>query len=188
MKINRQGKSRTLTTEELDLVNKYLPSEKHKLISLVLRKTAGRISEVVALRYENLTATTILIPKEITKGKLKPREIPISKDLFLKLQEWKVNCMNQGEEVSPKDFIFKGRNGHITSRAFQKVLSNAVLKADLRGFSSHGFRRSSLSAGSDAGIPIRHLAELSGHASMAVLQEYLTVKRSHLEKAVESFA
>jgi integrase/recombinase XerD len=188
MKINRQGKSRTLTTEELDLVNKYLPSEKHKLISLVLRKTAGRISEVVALRYENLTATTILIPKEITKGKLKPREIPISKDLFLKLQEWKVNCMNQGEEVSPKDFIFKGRNGHITSRAFQKVLSNAVLKADLRGFSSHGYRRSSLSAGSDAGIPIRHLAELSGHQSMSVLQEYLTVKRSHLEKAVEAFA
>ena len=188
MKINRQGKSRTLSTKELDLINNYLPTEKHKLISLVLRKTAGRISEVVALRYENLTATTILIPKEITKGKLKPREIPISKDLFLKLQEWKINCMNQGEEVSPKDFIFKGRNGHITSRAFQKVLSSAVLKADLKGFSSHGYRRSSLSAGSDAGIPIRHLAELSGHQSMAVLQEYLTVKRSHLEKAVESFA
>ena len=188
MKINRQGKSRTLSTEELDLVNNYLPTEKHKLISLVLRKTAGRISEVVALRYENLTATTILIPKDITKGKLKPREIPISKDLFLKLQEWKINCMNQGEEVSPKDFIFKGRNGHITTRAFQKVLSSAVLKADLKGFSSHGYRRSSLSAGSDAGIPIRHLAELSGHQSMAVLQEYLTVKRSHLEKAVESFA
>ena len=188
MKINRQGKSRTLSTEELDLINNYLPTEKHKLISLVLRKTAGRISEVVALRYENLTATTILIPKEITKGKLKPREIPISKDLFLKLQEWKINCMNQGEEVSPKDFIFKGRNGHITSRAFQKVLSSAVLKADLKGFSSHGYRGSSLSAGSDAGIPIRHLAELSGHQSMAVLQEYLTVKRSHLEKAVESFA
>ena len=188
MKINRQGKSRTLTTEELDLINNYLPTEKHKLISLVLRKTAGRISEVVALRYENLTATTILIPKEITKGKLKPREIPISKDLFLKLQEWKINCMNQGEEVSPKDFIFKGRNGHITSRAFQKVLSSAVLKADLKGFSSHGYRRSSLSAGSDAGIPIRHLAELSGHQSMAVLQGYLTVKREHLESAVDTFA
>ena len=110
MKINRQGKSRTLSTEELDLVNNYLPTEKHKLISLVLRKTAGWISEVVALRYENLTSGTILFPKEITKGKLKPREIPISKDLFLKLQEWKVNCMNQGEEVSPKDFIFKGMN------------------------------------------------------------------------------
>ena len=34
MKINRQGKSRTLSTEELDLVNSYLPTEKHKLISL----------------------------------------------------------------------------------------------------------------------------------------------------------
>ncbi len=168
MKINRQGKSRTLAREELDLVTKYLPTEKHKLISLVLRKTAGRISEVVALRYENLTPGTILFPKQVVKGKLRPREIPISEDLFLKLQEWKANCINH--------------------RAFQKVLANAVLKADLKGFSSHGYRRSSLSAGSDAGIPIRHLAELSGHQSMAVLQEYLTVKRSHLEKAVESFA
>ena len=106
MKINRQGKSRTLSTEELDLVNNYLPTEKHKLISLVLRKTAGRISEVVALRYENLTPGTILFPKQIVKGKLRPREIPISEDLFLKLQEWKANCINQGEEVSPKDFIF----------------------------------------------------------------------------------
>jgi integrase/recombinase XerD len=188
MKINRQGKSRTLAREELDLVTKYLPTEKHKLISLVLRKTAGRISEVVALKYENLTPGTILFPKQIVKGKLRPREIPISEDLFLKLQQWKANCINQGEQVSPKDFIFKGRNGHITSRAFQKVLATAVLKADLKGFSSHGYRRSSLSAGSDAGIPIRHLAELSGHQSMAVLQEYLTVKREHLEKAVESFA
>ena len=188
MKINRQGKSRTLSGEELDLVMHYLPSEKYKLISLVLRKTAGRISEVVSLRYENLTATTILFPKEITKGKLKSREIPISKDLFLKLQEWKTNCKSQGEEVNAKDFIFKGRNGALTTRAFQKALAQAVIKADLRGFSSHGYRRSSLSAGSDAGIPIRHLAELSGHQSMSVLQEYLTVKREHLEKAVEAFA
>ena len=50
MKINRQGKSRTLARVELELVTKYLTTEKHKLISLVLRNTAGRISEVVALR------------------------------------------------------------------------------------------------------------------------------------------
>ena len=80
MKINRQGKSRTLSTLELDQVIKYLPSEKHKLISFVLRRTAGRISEVVSLRYENLTPGTILIPKEVTKGKLRPREFPIAQD------------------------------------------------------------------------------------------------------------
>ena len=71
MKINRQGKSRTLSTEELDLVNSYLPTEKHKLISLVLRKTAGRISEVVALRYENLTSGTILFTQRNNKRKIK---------------------------------------------------------------------------------------------------------------------
>ena len=99
MKINRQGKSRTLSTEELDLVASYLPSEKHKLISLVLRKTAGRISEIVALKYENLTAGTILIPKEITKGKLKPREIPISEDLTNMSSVLNRNLKNYNSEV-----------------------------------------------------------------------------------------
>ena len=88
MKINRQGKSRTLSGEELDLIASYLPSQKHKLISLVLRKTAGRISEIVALKYENLTATTILIPKEINhKGLSKSYNIPDSLNDLAKKDE-----------------------------------------------------------------------------------------------------
>ena len=67
MKINRQGKSRTLDTEQLDLITSYLPSNKHKLISLLLRKSAARISEIVSLRYQDITPTTILIPKQVVK-------------------------------------------------------------------------------------------------------------------------
>jgi len=190
MKINRQGKSRTLDTQQLDLITSYLPSNKHKLISLLLRKSAARISEIVSLRYQDLTPTTILIPKQVVKGKLKPREIPISKYTYEKILNFKALCIESGEDTSPDSFIFKGRNHKtsLTTRAFQKVLSKAVEKASLKGFSSHGYRRSSLSAGSDAGVPIRHLAEISGHQSMAVLQGYLTVKREHLESAVDTFA
>ena len=40
MKINREGKSKVLDTEELDLLLNYLPNNKHKLLAQVLRKTA----------------------------------------------------------------------------------------------------------------------------------------------------
>ena len=92
MKINRQGKSRTLDTEQLDLITSYLPSNKHKLISLLLRKSAARISEIVSLRYQDLTPTTILIPKQVVKGKLRPREIPISKFTFEQIINFKASC------------------------------------------------------------------------------------------------
>ena len=112
MKINRQGKSRTLAREELDLVTKYLPTEKHKLISLVLRKTAGRISEVVALRYENLTPGTILFPKQVVKGKLRPREIPISEDLFrvLTASQKLARVTGGGFDITPRSSMSSWRN------------------------------------------------------------------------------
>ena len=71
MKINRQGKSRTLDTD-IGSNHFLLTSNKHKLISLLLRKSAARISEIVSLRYQDLTPTTILIPKQVVKGKLRP--------------------------------------------------------------------------------------------------------------------
>jgi len=39
--------------------------------------------------------------------------------------------------------------------------------------SSHSFRRSALTAAHQAGLPLRALAELSGHQSLASLQRYL---------------
>ena len=59
MKINREGKSKVLSTNELDLLLKHLPTSKHKLIAQICRKTACRISEAIQLRYENVTKEAI---------------------------------------------------------------------------------------------------------------------------------
>ena len=73
MKINREGKSKVLDTEELDLLLNYLPNNKHKLLAQILRKTACRVSEGIQLRYQNVTKDAIFFPKAITKAKLKSR-------------------------------------------------------------------------------------------------------------------
>ena len=188
MKLNREGKSRILSSSELDILITYLPTNKHKLIAETCRRTAGRISEVCQLKYENVTCNSLFFPKGICKGKLKARNIPVSEDYLVKLHQFKEECAEAGEETTPDSFIFKGRNGSITTRAFMKQLNRAVKATNLQGFSSHGFRRTSLSSASDANIPIRHIAEVSGHSSMAVLQGYLSVNEDQLKKAVSVFA
>ena len=191
MKINREGKSKVLDTNELDSLLTYLPSKKHKLIAQVCRKTACRISECLQLRYENLTKEAIFFPKAITKAKLKARFVPINAKFYDELMQFKEKDETlNGRLLSPKCYLFYGRYGtntHLSVRAFQKALKAACIKGGIVGFSSHGFRRSSLTSASNKNVPIRHLAEVSGHSNMQSLQIYLDCSESQLREAVQNF-
>tara|TARA_B100000212_G_C27204062_1_gene460037 strand:- start:16 stop:588 length:573 start_codon:yes stop_codon:yes gene_type:complete len=190
MKLNRQGQSRVLDANELDLLIDCLPTNKHKLIALVCRRSACRISEAIQLRFENVLPGTLFFPIEVTKNKLSPRSIPISKDFYQVLQDWKIQCEEAGESITPKDYLFKGRfhNTHLSSRAFMKALKAATIKADLMGTSSHSFRRSGLTSASNANIPLRHIQAISGHRNLGTLQRYLSVNDSQLKAAADAMA
>ena len=191
MKINREGKSKVLDTEELDLLLNYLPNNKHKLLAQILRKTACRVSEGIQLRYQNVTKDAIFFPKAITKAKLKSRFVPISNDLYNQIMQFKAeNESLNGRILDANCYLFSGRYGtntHLSVRAFQKALKAACIKGGIVGFSSHGFRRSSLTSASNKNVPIRHLAQISGHSNMQVLQEYLDCSESQLREAVQNF-
>ncbi len=101
MKINREGKSKVLSTNELDKLLKLLPNPKHKLIAQICRKTACRISEAIQLRYENVTKEAIFFPKKITKAKLKSRYVPINEDFYNQIMQFKTdNEQLKGETFS----------------------------------------------------------------------------------------
>tara|TARA_R100000655_G_scaffold97278_1_gene140141 strand:+ start:958 stop:1536 length:579 start_codon:yes stop_codon:yes gene_type:complete len=191
MKINREGKSKVLDTNELDLLLNYLPTSKHKLIAQVCRKTACRISEAIQLRYENVTKEAIFFPKAITKAKLKSRYVPINEDFYNQIMQFKAeNETLKGQKLDANCYLFSGRYGtntHLSVRAFQKALKAACIKGGIIGFSSHGFRRSSLTSASNKNIPIAHLAKISGHSNMQVLQEYLDCSETQLREAVQNF-
>ena len=190
MKLNRQGQSRILDTNELDSLIDCLPTTKHKLIALVCRRTACRISESIQLRWENVMPGVLFFPIEITKNKLSPRSIPISKEFQQQLKDWKDYCESIGESIGPKDYLFKGRydNSHLSSRAFMKALKGAVEKSELIGTSSHSFRRSGLSSASSKNIPLRHIQEISGHRDLGTLQRYLSVNDQQLKAAADAMA
>ncbi len=191
MKINREGKSKVLDTNELDLLLNYLPNNKHKLIAQVCRKTACRISEAIQLRYQNVTKESIFFPKAITKGKLKSRFVPINEDFYNQIMQFKAdNELLKGGTLTEDCYLFSGRYGtntHLSVRAFQKALQAACIKGGIKGFSSHGYRRSSLTSASNKNIPLAHLAKISGHANLQTLQIYLDCSESQLREAVNNF-
>ncbi|MEB3191172.1 MAG: tyrosine-type recombinase/integrase [Snowella sp.] len=50
--------------------------------------------------------------------------------------------------------------------------------------STHSFRRTALTQMHNAGVPLCHIQEISGHRSLATLQRYLEVSSEQKERAV----
>ncbi len=193
-KTNRKGKSKVLDTNQLDNLISNLPQKHHKLIASICRNTACRISEACQLKWEDLRPDkyypAIYFPKEITKGKLKPREIPVSRDLMNELMQYKEDCWYlKAESTEPNCYLFKSRNPneHFSVRGFQHALKAALERSNVIGASSHSFRRTCLTTAHNGKAPLRHLMEISGHKSLKTLQEYLDVTDEDKDKVVNLF-
>ncbi|MBW4600881.1 MAG: tyrosine-type recombinase/integrase [Calothrix sp. FI2-JRJ7] len=55
------------------------------------------------------------------------------------------------------------------------MLRQAISRIGVEGVSTHSFRRTALTQMSSAGIPLRHIQEISGHSDLGTLQRYLEV-------------
>ena len=175
-KCNRWGKAAILSAQQLDeLMDQLEPLG--RAIFQTARYTAGRISEVLALQWGNIYKHDLVFPKCITKKKVRTREIPMSPRLISELAIWRAKwteIFNRPPEAN--DFVFptKDLTKNIERKYADRLLRTTCAKLGLEGVSTHSFRRSSLAAASDAGLPLRHVMELSGHSSLSVLQEYLS--------------
>ena len=85
-----QGHGQALVLEQRDadaIVNACSPAL--RAVFSFARCTAARISEVLNLRFENLTSAHVVLPKRICKGKKKTREVPINGRLAEEIRTWK---------------------------------------------------------------------------------------------------
>ena len=182
MKIDRFNRSRVLTSDELDQVHDQL-SGPHRVLATLLRKTAARVSEGLALRWKYVTPTSIVYIKPTTKGKRQTRSVPLDPTLAKEPSAWK-QLVNPNDD--PDAWVFPGRNPgeHLTRRGFDHALRKACEELDLRGFSTHGFRRSFLTSAYQAGVPLRNLQSISGHASLNQISVYLEVPEQAKTDAV----
>ena len=87
-KTNRSGQALTLTPEQLDAIMSEVNPASRAVLS-VCRFTAARITEALSLRWENVTPTDIVIPKAVTRKKMKTRTIPMNPKLEHELSSWR---------------------------------------------------------------------------------------------------
>ena len=116
--------------------------------------------------------------RDVFKGKQDTREIQIHPNLLAYLEAYDPNLR--------KEFLFPGRHGlgHIHKASADKIRREACFKIGLEGVSTHSFRRTALTRMSDAGVPLRHIQEISGHRTLAALERYLGVTDEQKQNAM----
>jgi integrase/recombinase XerD len=189
MKIDRHGKAKILTTEEIQLLfNEGTTNDRDRTLFGVCLYTGCRINECVTLqkidvydRYGRVRPELILRKKN-TKNKLATRTIPVLEELRLLLINYKTLPDN------PYLFPGKGGRGHLHPDSGARLLKQACRRIGLIGISSHSFRRTALTQMSNAGIPLRIIQEISGHRNLEQLQRYLEVKPEQVRGAIASLS
>jgi integrase/recombinase XerD len=166
-----------LTKTEIKNLMDSLESKKSKLMVSLIYAGGFRVSELVALKIDDLEFDEKIGHIRQAKGK-KDRifNIPnfLTKDLYKQV--------NKQRELK-KDHLFSGPNGKLTPRNIQKIISKAAKKIGLKKHvSPHTLRHSFATHLLEDGIDIRKIQELLGHADLSTTQIYTHVSREELKK------
>jgi integrase/recombinase XerD len=189
MKRERHGRAKILTPDEIQLLfNDGMTSDRDRTLFGFCLYTACRINEactqLTADAYDHLGSVRpyMTIRKGNSKGKLASRTIPTSEDLR--------HLLGQYRPHSGDHYLFPGRHGknHIHPDSASLILRTACRKVSLEGVSTHSFRRTALTQMSDANIPFRVIAEVSGHHNLTQLHAYLEVRPEQVKGAIAALA
>lgn len=189
MKIERHGKAKVLSLQEIQLLfNQGLTTWRDRTLFGICLYTACRINEACTLRRIDVfdkkrnVRPEMIIRKANSKGKLATRCIPIGEDLSALLTEYNPPLSQQ--------FLFPGRwdKGHISPMSASRILREAFERIGIEGASTHSLRRTALTTMSNQGIPLRIIQAVSGHRSLEVLEEYLEVKDEQVRGAIASLS
>lgn len=189
VKIAGHGKGKILAPEEIQrLFSTGLQTTRDRTLFAIMLFSGCRINEACTLNTLDVfdskgrTRPYLMLRKGNTKGKLATREIPVIEELRSHLTHYYPEAGNP--------YLFPGRFnvGHLHPDSAARILRKACRRADIEGASTHSFRRTALTQMSNAGIPLRVIAEVSGHRVLSQLQEYLEIKPEQVLGAVSSLS
>ncbi len=186
------GKAKVLTSKEIQTVLKVLKTPRDKTLFLTGLYTGLRISEIIAIEQLDVYTTRGGVRNVLKITRLKKKNtvysnIPIHPKLREQLERYKKHL----DEVvqQPTDWLFFAADDpttHIGRIRAHNILTAAFQSVGIEDASSHSMRRTCLTNMSRAGIPLRTIQEISGHANLGQLQEYLAVDPADSHKAILS--
>jgi len=171
LKIKRPKKEKKipliLSKNELKELLKELKVEKSKLMVSLIYACGLRVSELSNLKVGDLNFKERIGYVRSGKGK-KDRIFNIPDFLFEDLEEVSKN-------KKAGDFLFEGRNGKLSVRNLQKIVSGAAKRARFHDVHCHTLRHSFATHLLEDGVDIRKIQELLGHSDLSTTQIYTQV-------------
>ena len=170
-----------LSKEEIKNLISHAHAEKSKLLIGLIYSSGLRVSECVNLKIPELELENNV--GWVRKGKgSKDRMFILSELITLHLRMYLDNKKDKSE------YLFPGKNGHISVRDVQKIMQNAAKKAELKKkVSPHTLRHSFATHLLDSGTDIRIIQELLGHSQLSTTQIYTHVSKEQLKRIKSPF-
>jgi integrase/recombinase XerD len=166
----RRTKRAAVITPDQLAVMLQAASPRDAALLAVMAAGACRIGEATLLTWADIDAAgTVTIPGAITKTG-RSRAFTLPPQAGEHLDRWRLAC-----PVTTAGWLFPGTpiRHPLSVRTGQRAIQRLADAAGIPGVSSHSLRRSILTTAHQAGLPMRAVAELSGHASLRELERYL---------------
>jgi integrase/recombinase XerD len=179
------GQARILSPKEIAGIFKVLPRKRDKALFALGMYTGLRVGEIVSLRTNQLFTESANVRHVLKVKRLKTKntvfnDIPIHPKLKIKLIAYH-------DDLDSSEWLFPSEgsaSGHLTRAQAHNILVAAFETLGLEDASTHSMRRTCLTNMSRAGVPLRTIQEISGHASLSDLQTYLAVDPDDTRRAI----
>jgi integrase len=212
----KKEKVKYFSLQELNQLLDFMKTYKHQrfpeyqlyyMLMFFLSKTGLRISEALALRWEDIDGDKITIDKQTSrddnnkvklttlKNSSSYRTIKIDPDLIRELKKFKLkqNELILGNERFRKNeegIIFQNYNGHyLTPSIIRETIRGYCKKAGVEYKGTHGFRHTHAVLLLESGASLKYVSNQLGHKTIKTTADtYLDITEKIEEDELQKFA
>ena len=170
-----------LSEEEVKKIFDMVENRKHKIMLFLAYSAGLRVSEIVALKLNDIDNKRMVINIRQAKG-MKDRQVMLSEKILDLLR-------NYYKEYKPSLWLFEGVNKEqYNVRSIQKIFFNAKQKAGIKKKGGiHSLRHSFATHLLEGGTDLRYIQSLLGHTNIKTTIKYTHVSKKEIAKITSPF-
>lgn len=173
---NKSPLPKVLSKNEVLRLFAQIENLKHQMMLKLCYGMGLRVSEIVALKINDIDSDRMMVRIENAKGK-KDRYVPLPHSILDDLRKYY-------KEYQPKDYLFEGQyGGQYAIRSVQAVFKTGMKKAKInKNIGIHSLRHSYATHLMESGVDMVFIQKLLGHKDVKTTLIYAKVSDKQLRK------